>query len=441
MSTTRKGKKRGSAKRNAPESGKGETGKSKGRGGKGTSNSQEVMRDVIRGKCAKLTLALLMELKLTFSSRHNASYDLSDICRVLLAVCNRDGGASSVGGQYLRSKLSKGGTKLPSRSWVLGVLKESRHYHMLIRCRHMIRRSVLQARRRGMLRKSVDVSVDMRDIPFYGKVMDAFCAARYEGKKGTTRFNRLSTLHCMVNGSRLTLGVEVVRRGESGACVLRRLLETCRRNRITFSSITLDRGFYSVDVINPVKETGIRMVMPAVKHEKVKGLIKEYDAGKLDAISTHTITSKAGETASYTLVIKRKKQAADAEPAKPRGKRTGMEDRYHVFATSMSDSWIGGDPDRAAEFYRKLWGMENSYKCYEQMKPRTTTSHTVRIVLWFIPFLLYSMWILTRFMTGRRRGFGGWRPPYTLQLFTTILLYAALNESGAQRRRPPDQAA
>ena len=241
-------------------------------------------------------------------------------------------------GTYRRSKLSKDGTKLPSCSWVLAILRESRHGHMLIRCKRMTRRSVPQARRCGMLRNAVDVSADMHDIPFYGKVMDAFYVVRSKGKKGTTRFNRLATLHCVVNGSRLTPSVEVVRRGESGACVLRRLLETCRRHRIAFSSITLDRGFYSADVINLVKEMGIRMVMPAVKHEKVKDLIKEYDAGKLDAISTHAITSKTGGTASYTLVVKRKEKQADAEPAKSRGKRTDIEGRYHIFATSMSDS-------------------------------------------------------------------------------------------------------
>ena len=383
-----------------------------------------------------------MELKLTFSSRHNASYSLSDMYRALLAVCNRDGGASSIEGRYRRSKLSKDGTKLPSRSWVLGILKESRHDHMLIRCKRMIKRSMLRARRRGMLRKAVDVSADMHDIPFYGKVMDAFYVVRSKGKKGTTRFNRLATLHCVVNGSRLTLGVEVVRKGESGADVLRRLLETCRRHRIAFSSITLDRGFYSAGVINLVKEMGIRMVMPAVKHDRVKDLIKEYDAGKLDAISAHTITSKTGETASYAPVTKRKEKQADAEPAKSRRKKTDIEDRYHIFATSMSDFWIGGDPDRVAEFYRKRWGIENSYKCYEQMRPRTTTtSNTVRIVFWFIPFLLYNMWILTRFMTDRRHESDSWRSPYTLQLFTTILLYAALEELGTQKRRPPDQTA
>ena len=101
MSTSRKRKKRGPAKRSTPESGKSKTGPSKGGGGKsgggkGTSGRQEVMRDVIRGKCSKLALALLMELKLTFSSRHNASYSMSDMYRALLATCNRDGGASSI---------------------------------------------------------------------------------------------------------------------------------------------------------------------------------------------------------------------------------------------------------------------------------------------------------------------------------------------------------
>ena len=123
--------------------------------------------------------------------------------------------------------------------------------------------------------------------------------------------------------------------------MLRRLPETCRRHRMAFSSITLDRGFYSAGVVNPVKEVGIR-IMPAVKHDRVKDLTKEYDAGKLDAISAHTITSKTGETASCTPVTKRKEKQADAEPAKSRGKRTGMEDRYHIFAASMSDSRIGG---------------------------------------------------------------------------------------------------
>ena len=80
MSTTPQRKKARPAKRNTPESGKGQTGQS--RGSKGSSDSREIMLDVIRGKCAKLTLALLTELKQAFSSRHNASYNLFDIYRV-----------------------------------------------------------------------------------------------------------------------------------------------------------------------------------------------------------------------------------------------------------------------------------------------------------------------------------------------------------------------
>ena len=107
----------------------------------------------------------------------------------------------------------------------------------------------------------------------------------------------------------------------------------------------------------------------------------------------------------------------------------------------MGDSWIGGDPDRVTEFYRKRWGIENSCKCYGQVRPRTTTSHAVRTALRFVPFLPYNIWVLASFMTGRRCGFGDWLPPYTLQLFTTILPYAALNESEAPKAAPADQTA
>ena len=52
----------------------------------------------------------------------------------------------------------------------------------------------------------------------------------------------------MVDGHRLTLGVEVVRRGDDTAETVQRLLWRARRRGIRMSSITVDRGFHSVDV-------------------------------------------------------------------------------------------------------------------------------------------------------------------------------------------------
>ena len=42
--------------------------------------------------------------------------------------------------------------------------------------------------------------------------------------------------------------------------------------------------------------------------------------------------------------------------SKPREKESCVADRYHVFAATMPDSWMGSDPLKAAEFYRMRWG-------------------------------------------------------------------------------------
>lgn len=118
-----------------------------------------------------------------------------------------------------------------------------------------------------------------------------------------------------------------------------------------------------------------------------------------------------------------------------------VEDEYYVFATTLPDSWIDGDPKRVAEFYKLRWGIENSYKSYdksyEQLRPWTTSNkHAVRILLWFMPFVLYNLWALARFLTGKRTGIVGDRSPMALYLFVSYIL--AILTTNAKSGRPPD---
>ena len=348
-------------------------------------------------------------------------------------MCCREGNESSVSAQYERSKRIRGAPNLPSRQWAYDIIREVRYDFMLKRCRDMITRSMAKARRHGMLRHPVDVSIDYHDIPFYAKVMRKIFAVFSEYKRGTDQFNRLATLHCVVDGERLTLGVEVFRKeSDTNAIVVRRLLYRCRRRGIRMSSVTVDRGFHAVDVLEIIKNMGIPLVMPAVKLKRVKEAIIQYDAGERDAIAPHSMTSASGQTTSYTLVIirrERKERAHMTEEvrrlAELHDKDAQISDHYYVFATTMPDSWIGGDPHRVADFYRRCWGIENSYKLYEQMRPRTTsTSYSVRILLWILPFALYNIWILARFMAARQDADGSADPPVTLKLFLSMLLDA-----------------
>ena len=79
------------------------------------------------------------------------------------------------------------------------------------------------------------------------------------------------------------------------------------------SSLTMDRGFYSVAVINAVKKRGAPMIMPAVKNSRTLDKIKQHHSGEIGAITEHTISS-GNDSATFTLVIikrsKKKKQVS-----------------------------------------------------------------------------------------------------------------------------------
>ena len=419
-------------------------------GGKAGDDGLESMREMAGGLDARLAISLLAGLRLPFSGAPNAVYGLPDMYRLLLSVCSREGGESSAEAQYQRSRVLKSVKRLPSRRRMLDIIiKGVRRDHMLSRCSRMVTRSMLQARRRGMLRHPIDVAIDEHDMPSYARAMNMAYAVFSRYKKGTKKFHRLATLHCVVDGHRLTLGVEVVRREDDTAGTVRRLLWRARRRGIRMSSITIDRGFHSVDVIETIKATGIPLVMPAVKLDPVKEIIAKYKAGEREAVSAHTITNGTGRSTTYTLVILKKvvlkKEYAGMTPEHGRLAKLHDDDarvrQYHLFATTISEGWIGGDPHRVAEFYRRRWGIENSYKNYEQMRPRTTsTDYSVRILLWFIPFILYNVWILARFMADRGRARTGARPPVTLNLFVSMLLEAVNMQPAGHHPggHPPD---
>ena len=124
-----------------------------------------------------------------------------------------------------------------------------------------------------------------------------------KSKRGTTKFNRLATIHCVVDGCRFTLGIEIMRKENTTADMVKKLISGCKKYGIRISSVTLDREFHSVKIINLLKKMNVPVLMPAVKTYSVKKAIKEFDCTKREAISAHTIKSTSKHVATYTLVI------------------------------------------------------------------------------------------------------------------------------------------
>ena len=433
----------GQSSKNKPQGGKG---RGKGKTANANSNADSatpdgMMKVLAGGRCVELGLLLLAGLGVQFSNSPRAKYGLPDMYRMLVAMCCGSKKSSTAEGQYKKST-EPGKVRLPSRSWLYKKLNEIREDYMLKRCQRMLRSSVLQAKRHGMLRRPIVAAIDEHDIPFHAKVMRTAWQIRNRKKKGTVKFNRIITISCVVYGQRIVLAAEVVSSKKEQAAAVKRLLKQCRDCGIRISSVLTDRGYCATDVTATIREAGIPMLMPAVKHKNIKEIIRKFDAGELDAVSTHTIAS-GKRTESFRLVILRR-QRGDRDMSAEAGAlhkayegQVRVEGEYYVFATTMVDPWIDEDPKRIAEHYKLRWGIENSYKSYEELRPWTTSNKmSVRFLLWFIPFVLCNLWVIARFITGRQTGVVGGRSPMPLDRFVSYML-AVLNEN-TKSGRPPD---
>ena len=149
----------------------------------------------------------------------------------LVSICANAGPRGTAEGQYQESINTKSMAQLPSRPWFYDKIKVIRYDYLVKRCTRMVSRTARIARLRGMLCGPIDVSIDMHDIPLYTKEMKMTFAAASKKKKCTTFFTRLTTVCCVTNRERLTLGIVLATRKDSMEDIVDKLLKQCSRKQ------------------------------------------------------------------------------------------------------------------------------------------------------------------------------------------------------------------
>ena len=361
-------------------------------------------------------LGKLLRTTISFplSTRHNAMYGFDDMYRVLTMMCTNKASGSSEAGAL--SDLQDSG-KTPSSRWVLGKIRAIDAREIRERCDHAIKREALDMKKAGMFRNPVVVAIDEHLVGWYGKGSDSQYITHSKSKNGTSRFYSLATVHCVVGGSRAALGARLVKKTDNDGDVVSKLLEKCSELRIRSSRVLLDRGFFSVDVIQTLNLHGKAFIMPAIKGPGIKKAIMEHVKEKRPAVSKYTMTSREGYTATFTLVILEKTPEPDEVK-----KET---DRYIVFATNArarsKQDLISKIPDE----YKKRWGIETGYACMERIRPRTSSRNdSIRMLLMYLPLVIYNAWIMENYAAGACAD--GGRPVITLRrlMFRFILIIA-----------------
>ena len=365
-----------------------------------------------------------------FSDRYNARYGREDLFRHLVVMRGKHGyaeGTSNVEG------VDASTPPLPSGRWTLGKIRSVPEDRMMARCDRMIRRSVKRLKRHGLFRKPVDLAIDFHDICRYDKNPNMKFMRHSKYKNGTHLFNTLATVHCVTEGSRACLGALLRTAETPKAEMVTALLDMCRKNGIRVGTLLLDREFYSTEIMNQLDARDITWLMPAVKNGAIKEEIAKFERGERGPVSIHSIRSSK-ISAEFTLIIRPAQDENDARETATGTAKGERESAYHVFATNVPPGTVASDPDRFVETYRRRWGIETAYRCYEQVRPRTASRHeSVRLLLLFFPLLLYNAWILARHLLERITGaIGG----MTLKIFSKYL--DVLSCESVRRQGPPD---
>ena len=342
-------------------------------------------------------------------------YGRKDLFRHLVAMRGKHGYAE---GASHAEDVDRGSPPLPSGRWTLGRIRSIPEDAMLARCSHMIARSVRRLKRHGLLREPVDVAIDFHDICRYDKNPDIKFMRYSKHKNGTHLFNTLASVHCVTEGCRACLGVLVRTRDTFPTDAVAALLDMCGNNGIRVRTLLLDREFYSAEIMNLLEKRGITWPMPAVKTDTVKRAISEFERGERGAVSVHSVGS-GNMRAGFTLIVRPAEDGDDARGTATGSSEGESESAYHVFATNASPGAVMSDPDRFVEMYRRRWGIETAFRCYEQVRPKTTNrNESVRLLLLFFPMLLYNAWILARHLFCRDGGSVTW---ITLKIFSRYL--------------------
>jgi hypothetical protein len=259
-----------------------------------------------------------------------------------------------------------------------------------------------QARR---LRRRCFVAVDTHFIPYHGEAdRDEDELRRSKAKDGTTWFHCYATLCITMHGKRYTLAVTFVRKGQSMANVLNRLLENVLARGLRIACLTADKGFCNRASIEALQRHRVAFVIPLALRGRAARALQR---GRRSYTTTHTM---AGITLPCAVVVKRNGK-------KYHGRKPGNQ--YFPYLYHGLDA----PPKIIGKLYAKRGGIETTYRLANQCRARTTSRNpAARLFLFGVALLLQNAWINTTWQVSQAtRGRQGRKRPAGFFTLTTFL--------------------
>ena len=257
---------------------------------------------------------------------------------------------------------------------------------------------------RALRRKSRMVAIDLTLIPYHGQpASDKKEVFRGEPKAGTTHFHAYATAVVLHKGYRYTLALTHVEYGDSMKEVLQRLLAIVRRRGVKIRFLLLDKGFFSVEVINYLRRAGRGFIIPAVVRGRkpkdpktpphgLRALLKKKNGYYRETLTSGQTKEKKKTRATVTICVASKYYTHE-ETGKRRRKRL-------LYVVSQ----VRRTPEEIRETYRKRFGIETSYRQMNEARIKTCTRDPRQRLLFVgIALVLRNVWVWIHFRFAKAK--------------------------------------
>ncbi len=343
------------------------------------------------------TLNRQIDLKI----RANSKYHQEDIFNLILTASVN---TTSVESTVIELKDVKNKKSIPSADIVLYHIERQNLLNLEYRLEQAINSSHQMAEKRRLFEKYVAVAIDVHEIPYYGEINNPFIMG-CKHKNGTSYCYKYATIDIVEKNQRFTLkAIPLTPLSNDNATIVRELLHHAMKY-VHVKYVLLDRGFFSVDVLKTLEGLKLKYIMPAVKNDKIKQVLKN-NSDKTSYFLKYTMRSGKKE-ATFNLMVKYDEK----------------DKEYYTFATNFEIVYKD-DIKCIAEMYRKRWGIETGYRVKKDFLAITTTEcYIVRMLYFMISVILYNFWLLCNLIYCREQGIELGTPKITTRI---MKLYISL---------------
>ncbi|MCK4730407.1 MAG: transposase [Candidatus Aenigmarchaeota archaeon] len=224
-------------------------------------------------------------------------------------------------------------------------------------------------------RRTYDVAIDFTDIPYYGKPSPDIVGKKPE--KGTSWGYRFITISIVEKDNRITLLALPVRFFEMQiSSKLVEILIKYAKGKVKIRNVYVDRGFFSVEMINKFKELNVKFLMPATKNRRV---VKMLNVSPGSLIVKDYEMSNGKKLANFNLVIVE-----------------ASEGIKRAFATNIIlNQNESGFSEKLFHLYSKRWSIETGYRVEKGFMAKTTSkNYAIRVFYFLFAVLTYNLWLL-----------------------------------------------